>query len=140
MRFGGVYSVSMRRGDKDHAAGVSSLTNEEPLRVVQSGVDIMREVVRKDCRNGSNCVIGEGKTFLHCGGYWFGGKGSPCAKNGDVGRDRGASSHWGSEILLLRRGDEDIVGVNGDIFMKGGEEESIKQLACNLGQSRRHHV
>jgi hypothetical protein len=45
VRFSGVYVASMQRGDKDHATRVSSLTNEEPLGVVEACVDIMQEVV-----------------------------------------------------------------------------------------------
>lgn len=54
--------------DKYCAVRVSSLINEEPLRIVEACVNVMWEVVGKDCRNGSDCVVGKGKTSLCCGG------------------------------------------------------------------------
>ena len=45
VRFRRVYIVAMRKGDKDRAARVSPLTNEEPLVVVKACIDIMWEVV-----------------------------------------------------------------------------------------------
>ena len=49
MWFRGAYIVVMGGRDKDRATGMSSLANEEPLMVVEAGVDIMGKVIRKDC-------------------------------------------------------------------------------------------
>ena len=43
--FGGSYVALLRGRDKDCVTRVSSLTNEEPLGVVQLGVDVVWEVV-----------------------------------------------------------------------------------------------
>ena len=54
-------------GNKDRAARVSSLTNEEPLVVVKACVDVVREIIRKDCGDSRDGVIREGETSLCCG-------------------------------------------------------------------------
>ena len=46
MRLNRLHIMSLRGGDKDHATRVSSLTNEEPLVVVELCVDVMWEVIR----------------------------------------------------------------------------------------------
>ena len=45
VRFCRAHVAAMRRGDEDCVAGVSSLTNEEPLVVVKVCVNIVREVI-----------------------------------------------------------------------------------------------
>ena len=44
-RFGRLDIPAMRMGDKDCAMRVSSLANEEPLGVVEMGVDVVWEVI-----------------------------------------------------------------------------------------------
>ena len=68
MRFCGAYIATMRGWDKDRTTRVSSLANEEPLVVVEAGVDIVREIVGKDCGDSCDGVIREGETSLCCGG------------------------------------------------------------------------
>ena len=124
--------------DKDRATRVSSLANEEPLVVVEASVDIVREVVRKDCGDSRDGVIREGETSLCCGG-----RGSVCegvfgVEDRDVSRDRGISGHRGSEVFAARRGDKDVVGVNGNVFVKRGEKESVEDFLSDLRGSGRH--
>ena len=125
-------------GNKDRAAWVSSLTNEEPLLVVKTCVDIMREVIRKDGGDSRGSVIREGEASLgHCR------SGSVCersfgAEYRNVSRDWGIGVHQGSEVLASRRGDENIIGVDGNVFMKRGEEESVEDFLGDLGGSGRH--
>ena len=45
------------------------MTNEEPLVVVEAGVDIVREVVGKDCGDSRGGVVGKGETSLRRGRY-----------------------------------------------------------------------
>ena len=93
---------------------------------MELGIDIVWEVIEKDCCDGSNCMIGKGKTPLRCSRYWFSGKGSSGTKNRDVGRDEGVGSHWGSKVLPSRSGDIDIVGIDGDIVVEQGEKEGVE--------------
>ena len=124
--------------DEDRVTRVLSLPNEEPLVVVKSRVDVMREIIREDCCNGGDRVVRERKTALCRSGHWFSNKGPSRTEDRDVGRDGCVSSHWGSEVFSSGRCDEDVIGVNGDIFVEWGEEESIKKFLRNLWQSGRH--
>ena len=124
--------------DKDRATWVSSLANEEPLVVVKAGIDIVREVVGKDCGDSHDGVIREGETALCCGGCRSVCEGTFGGEDRDVGRGRGSGGHRGSEVFMARRGDKDIVGVNGNIFMKQGKEESVEDFLSDLGRSGRH--
>ena len=139
MQFGRTHVSAVRGRDEDRATGVSSLANEEPLIDMDLGIDIMREVIGKDCSDGSDCMIGEGETSLCCSRHRFGGEGSSGTENGDVSCDWGVSSYWGLEVLLARGGDIDIVRVDGDIIVKWGEEEGVEDFLSNLGGSGRHH-
>ena len=126
-------------GDKDRATGVSSLTNEEPLVVVKSGVDVVWEVVGEDCGDSRRGVIREGKASLcrgRCGGICEGASG---AEDRNVSRAWGIGGHRGPEVFVSGRGDEDIVGVYSDVFVERGEEEGVENLLSNLGGSGRHH-
>ena len=76
MWFGRSHIASMRGRDENGAARMSSLSYKEPLAGMESGVDIVREVVRKDCRNGGDSVIRKGETSLRRSGHWFGRKGA----------------------------------------------------------------
>ena len=42
MRFGRLYVTLVQRRDENGVAGVSSLSNEEPLMVMKAGIDIVR--------------------------------------------------------------------------------------------------
>ena len=125
-------------GDKDRAARVSSLTNEEPLVVVKACVDIVWEVIREDGGNGRGGVVWEGKTPLCCGGRRSVLEGAFGTENRDVSCGWSCGGHRGSEVFTTRGGDKDIVGVNGDVFMKWGEKEGVEDFLSYLGGSRRH--
>ena len=114
-------------------ARVPSAANEEPLVVVKTGVDIVREIIGEDRGDSRDGVIGEGKTSLCCGGYGSVGEGTSGAKDRDVSRYRGISSHRGPEMFLSRSGDEDIVRVDGDIFVERGEEEGVEDFLGYMG-------
>ena len=73
----------MHGGDKDHAMGVSSLTNEEPLMVVKARINIVWEVVRENCGNGRGSVVWKGKVPLRRGGCGSVFKRTFCAEDGD---------------------------------------------------------
>ena len=60
------------------------------------------------------------------------------AKNGDVGCNWGSRGHRGSEVLTSRGGDENIIGVDGDILVERGKEESVEDFLSYLGGSGRH--
>ena len=118
----------MRRGDKDCTSGVLSLANKEPLTGMELGVDIVWEVIGKDCCDGSDCMVRERETSLRRSRYWFGCEGLSSTKNGDVGCDGGVSGHQGSEVLSSRGRDVDVIRVYGDIVMEWGEEEGIEKF------------
>ena len=125
-------------GDKDRATGVSSLANEEPLVVVKSCIDIVWEVVGEDCGDSRYSVVREGKTSLRrgrCGGICEGTSGT---EDRDVSRVLGVGGRRGSEVLAARRGDEDVVGVNGDILVKWGEEKRVEYFLGYAGRCGRH--
>ena len=59
-------------------------------------------------------------------------------ENGDIGHNWSSGGHRGSEVFTSGRGDEDIVGVDGNVLMKWGEEEGVEDLLSYVGGSRRH--
>ena len=125
-------------GDKDRATRVSPLTNEEPLVVVEACVDIVREVIRKDCGDGCNGMFREWEASLRrsrCGGVRQRTSG---VEDGYIGCDWGVCSHWGSEVFASRGSDEYVVGVDSNVFVKWGEEEGVEDFLSNLGGSGRH--
>ena len=124
--------------DKDRAPGMSSLANEEPLVVMKASIDIVREVVGKDCGDSRYSVVGKGKTPLCRSGCGSLCKGTSGAEDRDESRGRSIGGHRGSEVVAAWRGDEDIVGVNGNMFVKRGEEEGVEDFLCDLGRSGRH--
>ena len=83
-------------------------------------------------------MIGEGKAPLGCGRGRGVDKRMFGAKDGDISRDRGIGVHRGSKVFTLRRGDEDVVGVDGDVLVERGEEEGVKNLLSDLGGCGRH--
>ena len=46
------------------------MTNEEPLMVVKAGIDVVREVVRKNGHDSGYSMVRERETPLHHGGDW----------------------------------------------------------------------
>jgi hypothetical protein len=125
-------------GDKNRAARVPSLTNEEPLVVVKACVDIVWEVIGEDGGNGRRGVVRKGKTSLCCGGRGSVSKRALGAENRDVSCGWSCSGHWGSEVFTSGGSDEDIIGVDGNIFVERGEEESVEDFLGDLGRSGRH--
>ena len=125
-------------GDEDHVAGVSSLTNEEPLVVMKACVDIVWEVVREDGGNGRGGMVWKGKASLCRGGRGGILKGAFGAENRDVSRGWSRGSHQGSEVFSTRRGDKDVIGVDGNVLVKQGEEEGVEDLLSNARGCRRH--
>ena len=138
MRFCRAHVAVMCGGNEDCAVRMSSLTNKEPLMVVKACVDIMWEVVRKDCGNGRNSVVGEGEAPLCRGGSGSVHERAFSAENRDISCDWGDGGHWGSKSLASRGGDENIIGVNGDILVKQGKEEGVEDFLSYLGGSGRH--
>ena len=55
------------------------------------------------------------------------------AENGNVGCGRGDGVHRGSEVFASRGGDEDVVGINSDVFVKRGKEEGIEDFLGDSG-------
>ena len=125
-------------GNKDRVTRVSSLATEEPLVIMEASIDVVREVVGKDCGDSRDGVIREGETSLCRGGCRSVCEGTFGAKDRDISRDRGTSGHRGLEVFAARRGDKDIVGVNCNVFMERGEEESVEDFLSDLGRSGRH--
>jgi hypothetical protein len=138
MWFRGAYIAAMHGGDKDRATGVLSLTNEEPLVIVKSCIDVMWEIVREDGGDSRGSMVWEGEAALCRGGYRGIHEGSFGAEDGDIGRDWGSGSRRGSEVFTLRGGNKDVVGVNGDVLVKRGEEESIEYFLGYVGRCGRH--
>ena len=125
-------------GMKNRATRVSSLANEEPLVVMEASVDVMGEVVRKDCGDSLGGVIREGETSLRRSGCGSVREGTFGVEDRDIGRDWGISGHRGSKVFAARRGDEDVVGVDGDVLMEWGKEESVEDFLGDLGRRGRH--
>jgi hypothetical protein len=63
---------------------------------------------------------------------------APGAQDGDISRDWGIGVHRGSEILASGGGDEHVVGIDGDVLVKWGEEESVEYFLGYAGRRRRH--
>ena len=114
------------------------MTNEEPLVVMKAGVDIVREVVRKDCGDSHGSMVRKGEAPLRHGRCRSVHERTLGAENGDINRDWGIGVHRGSEILVSRGGDKNIIGVDGNVFMKRGEEESVEDFLGYLRGSGRH--
>ena len=72
------------------------------------------------------------------GGCWGVHEKTLGTEDQDVGCNRGIGVHWGSEVFVSRGGDENIIRVDGNVFMKRGEEEGVKDFLGNSGGSGRH--
>ena len=138
MRLDRAHVAAMCRGDKDRATGMSSSTNEEPLVVVKAGVNIVWEVVGKDRGDSRYSVVGKGEASLCRGRYGGILKGTSGTKDRDVSRARGIGGHWGSEVFAAGGGDEDVVGVDGDVLVKRGEKEGVEYFLGCTGRCGRH--
>jgi hypothetical protein len=125
-------------GNEDRASGVSSLTNEEPLMVMKAGIDIVREVIRKDHGDSRGSVVRKREAPLRRGGCGSVREGAFGTENRDVGRSPGSGVHWGSKVFTSRRGDENIVRVDGDVLVERGEEEGVEDFLSDLGRSGGH--
>ena len=125
-------------GDEDCATGVSPLANEEPLVIVEVRVDVVREVIREDRGDSRGGVVRKGETPLCCGGCGSIRKRSFGAEDGYIRRGWGVCGHWGSKVFPSRGGDKDVVGVNSDVLVEWGKEESVKDFLSDLGGSGRH--
>ena len=78
-------------------------------------------------------MVREGETPLRgrrCGSVCEGTSGT---EDRDVGCNRGIGSHGGSKVFAARRGDEHVVGIDGDILVKWGEEESVEYFLGSQG-------
>ena len=102
----------MRGGDEDHAAGVSSLTYEEPLVVVKTRIDIMREVVRKDGGDSCGSVVRKREASLRRGGSGSVHERAFSAENGNV------SCGWssGGHRVLQLQGAVSLISVQVWVF------------------------
>ena len=128
----------MRGGDKDRATRVSSLTNKEPLVVVKACVDIVGKVVREDGGDSRYGVVGKGEASLRRGGRGSVRQGTFSTEDGYIGCGWGPRGHRGSEVFASRGSDKDIVGVDGDILVKRGKEESVEDFLGYAGRRGRH--
>ena len=106
--------------------------------VVKMSLDIVGEVVGEDRGYGRDGMVGEREAAL-CGG----GRGSvrqrpSGTKDGYVGCGWGACGHRGSKVFAVWGGDKDVVGVDGNIFVEWGEEESVEDFLGYPRGSGRH--
>ena len=130
--------MAMCGGDKDRATGVSSLTNEEPLVIVKACVDIVWKVIREDGGDSRYGVVGKGEASLCRGGRGSVRQRAFGTEDGDIGCGWGTRGHGGSKVFASGGSDEDVVGVDGNILMERGEEESVEDFLGDLGRSGRH--
>ena len=137
MRFRGAYIAAMRGRDKDRTTGMSSLTNEEPLVVVKARVDVVREVIREDRSDGCSGMVRERETSLRGGGCGSVRQRTSGAEDGYRGCGWGVCGR-GSKVFTAWGGDKDVVGVNSNVLVKWGEEESVEDFLGDLGRSGRH--
>ena len=124
-------------GDEDCSMGMSSLTNEEPLVVMEVNVDVVREVIRKDRGDSRGSVVRKGEASLCCSGRGSVRERSLGAEDGDMSNGWKGGVHRGSKVFTSMGSNENIVGVNGNVLMKRGEEEGVEDFLGDLGGSGR---
>ena len=110
------------------------MANEEPLVVMEACVDVVREIVRENCGDSRGGVVWEGETSLRRSGCRSVREGASGAEDRDIGCDRSISGRRGLEVFATRRGNENVVGVNGDVFVEWGKKEGVENF---LRDSRR---
>ena len=125
-------------GNEDRATRVSSSANEEPLVIVETSIDVVGKVVREDSGDSRDRVVRKGEAALRRGGHRGVYEGSSGAENGDVGCDWGLGGRRRSEIFSSGGGDEDIVGVDGNVLVERGEKKGVEDFLGDLGRSGRH--
>ena len=114
------------------------MTNEEPLVVMKACVDVVWEVVREDRGDGCDGVVREGETPLRCGRYGSVRQRTFGTEDGHIGCGWGVCGHWRSEVFASRGSDEDVVRVNGDVFMKRSKEEGVEDFLSDSRRGGRH--
>ena len=137
-RFCGTHVVTVHGGDEDRATRVLSLADKEPVMVVKACVDIMWEVVQEDCGYGRDSVVGKGEAALRGGGSGSIHERAFGTEYGDIGCDWGSGGHRGLEVLTSRGGDEHVVRIDGDVFVKWGKEKSVEDFLGYAGRCGRH--
>ena len=106
--------------------------------IVETRIDVVREVIREDrgdCRDG---VIRKGETPLCRSGCGSVHKRTFSTEDGYISRGWGICGHWGSKVFTLQGGDKDVIRVNGDVLMEQSKEESVEDFLSDLGGSGRH--
>ena len=83
-------------------------------------------------------MVREGEAPLRRGRSRSVHKGVLSTENRDIGYDWGSGCHQGSEALTPRGGDEDVVGIDGDVFVRRGEEKGVEDFLSYLRRSGRH--
>ena len=106
--------------------------------VVKARIDVMWEVVQEDRSDSHGSMVWKGIAPLRRGGCGSIHERALSAENGDISCNRGGSVHRGLGGFVSRGGDENIVGVNGDVFVKRCEEEGVEDFLGYLGGSGRH--
>ena len=114
------------------------MANEEPLVVVKSCVDIVWKVIGEDGGDSRYSVVREGETSLRrsrCGTIRQRTSGT---EDRYISCGWSVNGHRGSEVFTSRRGDEDVVGVDGNVLMERGKKEGVEDLLGYLRGSGRH--
>ena len=114
------------------------MANEEPLVVVETRVDVVWEVIRKNCGDSRGGMVGKGETPLGRRGCRSVPERALGGENGDVSCGWGSGGHRGSKVLASRGGDEYVVGIDGDVLVKRGKEESVEYFLGYAGRCGRH--
>ena len=114
------------------------MANKEPLVVVKASIDVVGEVIGEDCGDGRDGVVREREAALSRGGRGGIYKGTPGAKNRDIGCGRGTSGHRWPKVFASGGGDKYVVGVDGNVFVERGEEEGVEDFLSYAGRSGRH--
>ena len=114
------------------------MANKEPLVVMEASVDVVWEVIREDGGDSCGGVVRQWETSLRRGGCGSVRKRTLGAEDGYISRSWGVCGHWGSKVFTSWEGDKDVVGVNSDVLVEQGKEESVENFLSDLGGSGRH--